>query len=158
MARRAALLITLLLVAIGAAACGRATQAEIDQALGITPTPTPSQEQIAASTAAAASAVAAQTAAAANPAPAGQVAALGDVTRGSRQFTTQCAGCHRPGGPGGDILTPGGPGAAVAVETLLPLLREGTGHPVPPGPYPATLLSDSAIQDLAAFIRSRAAP
>jgi mono/diheme cytochrome c family protein len=159
MARRAALLISLIAVAVGVAACGRASQAEIDQALGITPTPTPSQEQIAASTAAAASAVAAQTAAAANPAPGGgQAAAVGDVTRGSRQFTTQCAGCHRPGGPGGDILAPGGPGVDVTYETLLPLIREGNGHPVPPGPYPATLLSDSAVQDLAAFIRSRAAP
>jgi len=158
MAKRAALLIVLIAVAVGVAACGRASQAEIDQALGITPTPTPSQEQIAASTAAAASAAAAQTAAAANPAPAAQAAAVGDVSRGSRQFTTQCAGCHRPGGPGGDILAPGGPGVDVTYETLLPLLREGTGHPVPPGPFPPTRLSDSAVQDLAAFIRSRAAP
>lgn len=157
MVRHAAFLITLVAVAVGVAACGRASQAEIEQALGITPTPTMSADQLAASTAAAASAVAAQTVAAQNPAPAA-AAVLGDVTRGSRQFTTQCAGCHRPGGPGGDILAPGGPGAGVAFETLLPLVREGTGHAVPPGPYPPTLLSDSAVQDLAAYIRSRAAP
>ena len=156
MLKRTTFLVTLIAVAAGVAGCGRASQAEIDQALSITPTATPSQEQVAASTAAAASALATQTAAASNPA--GQVAALGDVTRGSRQFTVQCAGCHRPGGPGGDILAPGGPGADVAPDALLTMLRQGTGHPVPPGPYSPSQLSDSAIHDLAAFIRSRAAP
>lgn len=154
MPRRPAFLVILIGIAVGGAACGRASQIEIDQALGITPTPTMSAEQIVASTAAAATAVAERTAAASE----GQAATLGDVTRGNRQFTTQCAGCHRPNGPGGDILAPGGAGADVAAETLLPLVREGTGHPVPPGPFPATLLSDTAVQDIAAFIRSRAAP
>lgn len=158
MHRRAALLVTFVGIAIGVAACGRASQIEIDQALGITPTPTLSAEQLAASTVAAASAVAAQTVAAQAAEAGGQAAALGDVTRGSRQFTTQCAGCHRPNGPGGDILAPGSGGADVNAETLLPLVRNGTGHPVPPGPFPATLLSDAAVRDIAAFIRSRASP
>lgn len=157
MGTRATFLVVLLGVAIGVAACGRASQIEIDQALGITPTPTLSGEQIAASAAAAASAVAARTAAA-DTAQGGQAAALGDVSRGSRQFTTQCAGCHRPNGPGGDILAPGSAGADVSYDLLFPMIRDGAGHAAPPGPYPATLLNDEAIRDIAAFIQSRAAP
>ena len=157
MAKRASLMVTLIALALAAAACGRAGQAEIEQALGITPTPTADPATVAAETAAAAAAAAAPTPAS-TPGPGGQVAALGDVTLGNRQFVTQCAGCHGPGGRGGDILAPGGAGADVTFETLLPLIREGVNHPAPPGPYPATLISDGAVADIAAFIRSRAAP
>lgn len=159
MAKRGTLLVTLIGLAIAVAACGRASQAEIEQALGITPTATASAAEIATGTAAAAQAtVAAETAvaAAASAGVDGEQVAVGDVTRGSRQFLTQCSGCHRAGGAGPDLLSPGSVGAAVDVETLMPLIREGIGHPVPPGPYPAPLLSDGSIADLAAYIASEA--
>ena len=158
MGKRAVLLVTLTVLAVAMASCGRASPAEIDQALGITPTPTASAAQMATATAAAAAAEAARTASASSPGAGREVAALGDVTRGSRQFTTQCSGCHGPSGRGPDILSPGSAGADVTAENLLPLIREGANHPVPPGPYPATLLNDAAVTDIAAFIRSRAAP
>ena len=158
MGKRAVLLMTLTMLAVAMASCGRASPAEIDQALGITPTPTASAAQMATGTAAAAAAAAARTASASSPGAGGQVAALGDVTRGSMQFTTQCSGCHGPSGRGPDILSPGSAGGGVTAENLLPLIREGANHPVPPGPYPATLISDAAVADIAAFIRSRAAP
>jgi mono/diheme cytochrome c family protein len=157
MGRRGILLVTLIGVALAVASCGRASQTEIEQALGITPTATASAAQIATGTAAAAATTTAQTAVAAAPAgtdPAAEVA-LGDVNRGNLQFLTQCSGCHRPGGAGPDLLAAGGAGAGVTTETLLPLIRDGIGHPVPPGPYPATLLSDGSIADIAAYIAAQ---
>ncbi|MDQ3780140.1 MAG: cytochrome c [Chloroflexota bacterium] len=158
MGRLAALLLSMLAVVLSIAACGRADKAEINQALGITPPPTVSAEQVASRESEAAAAASAQAAAAsASPGTAGQ-AALGDVTRGDRQFLTQCSGCHSPGGRGSNLLQPGEPGASVTAETLLTVLRDGVGHSTPPGPYSASRLSDAAIRDLAAYIRSRAAP
>jgi len=149
-----------LAVATFAVACGRATEDEINQALGITPTPTASAEEIATGTAAAAATREARTAVVAAGSPgAGSpaaVAAAGDVTRGRLQFLTQCQACHGPAGRGGNLLEPGGPGAGATFERLLPLIREGTGHPDPPGPYSPTLVTDNIIRDLAAFIRSQA--
>ena len=148
------LLVTTLVLAVGLMACGRATEEQINQALGITPTPTPSPEEIASATAAAAATELAQLTEEAAP----QGAPLrGDVTRGQMQFMTQCSGCHGPGGQGGNILEPGGPGAEVSSESLLPLIREGVGHPEDLV-FSATEITDSQVENLAAFIRSRATP
>src|SRR5829696_6246901 len=144
--RRLALLVALITVALGAAACGRATEDQINQALGITPTATQSAEQVAAATEAVSATAAARLLAASSPGAAG-AAVLGDVTQGSRQFQTQCSGCHRPGGAGPDILSPGSPGETVTAEMLLPLVREAVGHADPPGPYPKTLVSDKQVAD-----------
>src|SRR5215211_5587564 len=100
--RRLVLLVALITVALGAAACGRATEDEINQALGITPTATQSAEQAVAATEAANSTAEARQLAASSPG----AGILGDVTSGRRIFQTQCSGCHRPGGPGADILSP----------------------------------------------------
>ncbi len=158
--QRALFLLAALLIAVVAVACGRASVTDIDQALGITPTPTPSAAQLATGTAVAAATSDARTAVAVaavnSPAAGGAAASSGDVTRGSVQFLTNCQGCHGPGGSGGNLLAAGGPGATVAFESALPLIREGVGHPSPPGPFPATRLSDSNIRDLIAFIQSRA--
>ena len=153
--RRGIVLAAAVSITLAVAACGRATEQEINQALGITPTPTPSAAQIATATAAASATAAARAAAASSPGTGGE-AALGDVSRGNRVFTTWCSGCHGPGAQGPNILEPGGPGTAVTLETLLPLVREGTGHSSPPGPYKVTEISDNAVRDLAAYIRSRA--
>lgn len=158
MRTRAFSLVSVTALVLLVAACGRATDAEIDQALGITPTATASAAQLATGTARAAAAATQAAVAAAGGSPGAEVAAVGDVTRGSRQFTVSCMGCHRAGGAGPDLLAPGGPGAAASAATLLPLLREGVGHAVPPGPYTATELSDATIANLAAYIQSRAAP
>lgn len=151
MRRRLTLLVSVVTVALVTAACGRATDDQINQLLGITPTPTLSAEAIASATEAAQATADARLVAASSP---GAVA-LGDVTSGSRQFQTWCAGCHRPGGAGPDILSAGSPGAKVTADTLLPLVRDGAGH-TPPGPYRPTEISDKQIADVAAYILAEA--
>jgi mono/diheme cytochrome c family protein len=151
--RRSALLVALISVALGAAACGRATEDQINQALGITPTATQSAEQVASATEAASATAAARLLAASSPGAVAQ----GDVSQGSRQFQTWCSGCHGPGGVGPDIRSPGSPGASVTAATLLPLVREGVGHSDPPGPYGKTEISDKQIADIAAYLNSQAA-
>ena len=151
--RRIVLLVSLITVALGAAACGRATDDQINQALGITPTATQSAGQVAAATESASATAEARQLAASSPG----AGILGDVTSGRRIFQTQCSGCHRPGGPGADILSPGSPGETVTAETLLPLVREAVDHADPPGPYPKTLVSDKQVADIAAYLRDQAA-
>jgi mono/diheme cytochrome c family protein len=146
-------LVSLITVALGAAACGRATDDQINQALGITPTATQSAEQVAAATEAANATAEARLLAASSPG----AGTLGDVTLGRRLFQTQCSGCHRPGGQGADILSPGSPGETASAETLLPLVRQSVGHADPPGPYPKTLISDKQVADIAAYLRDQAA-
>jgi mono/diheme cytochrome c family protein len=158
--RRFVLLVSLITVALGAAACGRATEDQINQALGITPTATQSAEQIAAATEAASATAAARRLAASSPGAAGAAGAavLGDVTQGSRQFQTWCSGCHGPGGQGPDIRSPGSPGESVTAESLLALVREGVGHPAPPDPpgvYRTTEITDKQVADLAAYLRDQ---
>ena len=146
MRRRSTILLTLIAIALVGVACGRATQDQINQALGITPTATASAEELAAATESAEATAAARELAASSPA----AAALGDVTQGRRQFMTWCTGCHRAGGQGPDILSPGSPGASVTAESLLPLIREARGHADPPGPYRETEITDDQIADIAA--------
>ncbi len=150
---RSTLLLTLVAIALVGAACGRATEDQINQALGITPTATSSAEEIAAAAKAASATAATRLLAASSP---GAVA-LGDVTQGSRQFNTWCSGCHGPGGAGPDILSAGSPGSTVTAESLLPLVREGIGHSDPPGPYRSTEITDKQIADIAAYLNSEAA-
>ena len=154
--RRLALLVAVITVALGAAACGRATEDQINQALGITPTATQSAEQVASATEAASATAAARLLAASSPGAAAQ----GDVRQGSRQFQTWCSGCHGPGGVGPDIRSPGSPGATVTAESLLALVREGVGHPEPPDPpgvYRTTEISDKQVADIAAYLNEQAA-
>ncbi len=153
MRNRGTLLLATVVMAVALAACGRATDVQINQALGITPTPTQSAEEIASATSAAVASATERAIAEAEPA--GQ--ALGDATRGQRQFTTQCVGCHRAGGQGPDILEPDSPGSSVTPDSLLALVRDGTGHPEGLT-YSSTQLTDSQVNDLAAYIRSEAAP
>ncbi|MDQ2652549.1 MAG: cytochrome c [Chloroflexota bacterium] len=149
MLKRLGLMTTVVTVALTLAACGRASEDQINQALGITPTATMSAEQITESTAAASATSAARELALASPGG----DAAGDVTAGMRQFNTWCIGCHGPGGAGPDILSPGSPGSAVDPASLLTMIREGEGH-TPPGPYKPTELSDKQVTDLAAYLQS----
>lgn len=152
--QRAALLLAIGGLALALVACGRASEADILSAVGITPTATRSPEEIAASTATAAAQQTAEAAEAGSPAV--DVAALGDVTRGRGTFGTWCVNCHTPGGggTGPDILAPGSAGAAITLDSLTVLLRQGENHP--PGPYQSFSISDRAIGDLAAYILAEA--
>ena len=156
MLKRLGLMTTVVAVALTVTACGRATEEQINQALGITPTATMSAEQIAESTAAASATSAARELALASPGAAGGVAA-GDVTAGMRQFDTWCIGCHGPGGAGPDVLSPGSPGSSVDPATLQAMIREGEGH-TPPGAYKPTELSDKQIVDIAAYLQTAPGP
>lgn len=161
---RAVGLLTILTVAMFAVACGRATDDEINQALGITPTATASVDQLATSSAVAVVTRDARTAAAVtglanlggSPAAVESVAVIGDVSRGRSQFTLRCALCHNPGGKGGNLLAVGGPGASASYDDWLPMIRDGTGHPKPPGPFPPSVLTDRQLQDLVAFVEAQA--
>ncbi len=147
--RRLTLLVTVISIALIGAACGRATEDQINQALGITPTATMSPEQIASATAAVTSTHEAKLLASSSPG----AASVGDVAAGKRQYDTWCIGCHGPGGSGPEILAAGSPGASVTLETMTAMIRDGTGH-TPPGVYKETELSDKQIADLTAYLQS----
>lgn len=149
---RAGLLVTLTAVALLVMACGRASDAEIFSAIGITPTPTQSPEQIATATAAVAAQQTAVAAAVASPGVGGGGAvAMGDITRGGRTFNSNCVQCHSASAAGGDILAPGGPAGALTLETLTVLVRDAPNH-APPGPYQTFQISDRALNDLLAYL------
>lgn len=151
MRTRLTLLVAIMGVAFLVAACGRATEKEINQALGITPTPTLSAEAVATGTAAAAGAAATRTAEAAMPASPGAAVALGDVTRGRTQFTLNCIGCHGPAGSGGNLLEAGGPASGLTYEQLLAVVRQGQNHPTK---FETFQISDKSIADVLAYIQA----
>ncbi len=151
------MLLMLVTIALVVTACGRASDEQINQALGITPTPTPSQDDLATSTAVAEAADAARLAELASPSGAAAPIALGNVTLGRSQFQTNCMGCHGPFSQiGPKLLEPGGVGAELTLDEVQAVIRDGTGHPVPPGPYPQSRLADSGIRDVYAYILSEA--
>jgi mono/diheme cytochrome c family protein len=148
---RSAGLLTILTLALLLIACGRATDQEIDQALGITPTatadPTISAEETAAAEAAAAS-----------PGGSETVAVTGNATLGKSKYSFTCAVCHRAGGGGSapDLTDAGGPGATLTLETLTSVVRDGEGHP--PGPYETFEVTDSDIANILAFLLGETTP
>ena len=129
-------------------ACGRATEEQIDQALGITPTPTVDAAE------AARASKEAEVAGAASPVDTNAgVAALGRT-----KFQFNCQTCHSPGGTAPDLLATGGPYANIDYATLYPILREGEGHSPSPGPYETFVITDDDIANIGAYIREQAAP
>src|SRR6476659_1937793 len=98
--RGSILAITFLSVLIVVVACGRASEDDINNALGIKPTATLSDEQIAQATNAAGEAASAIAAGGSPDA----VAAIpvGDVRLGQQQFQFQCVACHKANGFGLD--------------------------------------------------------
>jgi mono/diheme cytochrome c family protein len=153
MRRRAMLLVMTIGMVLAAVACGRASQHQIDQALGITPTATLSPGDLATSTARAL----AQASAAVNASP-GSVAALGNVTQGRSTFQFNCAQCHRADGSGrGPSLEgPNSPEIALSDDQIKDLIRNGTNHSPPngPGPYQPFKINDARIADIIAYLRS----
>lgn len=142
---------TVIAISFFAAACGRSTEDQINQALGITPTATLTTEQLDSAAAAASATSTARQLALSSPG----AAAFGDVTAGKRQFDTWCTGCHGPGGSGPDILAAGSAGAKADPDFLLALVREGAGH-TPPGAYKVTEISNKQVLDLSAYLISSA--
>lgn len=146
--RQRSMVLGVIAVVLLVAACGRATQEEIDQALGITPTPTEDPAEVAVA-AEEASAVA-DASGAASPVE----EYVGTAALGRTRFQFTCQICHSASGSAPDLLEPGGPYADVDYATLYPILREGEGHP--PGPYESFELTDSDIANIAAYIREQA--
>ena len=160
---RLSLLLTMAGLAVVLVACGRASPAQIDAALGITPSPTLSTEQIATGTAEAIADQETRTAAQAELASPGSdggdanLAATGNPTIGRTQFTNWCLRCHQPGGAGqGPALAgPTSPTTGMTDQQLFDLVRTGEGHPVPPGPITTVTLTDRQLIDVLAYIRSQ---
>ncbi|MGH2561238.1 MAG: c-type cytochrome [Thermomicrobiales bacterium] len=158
MRQRATLLVTIIGIAVIAVACGRASEADINQALGITPTPTQSTGDLATAAARAAAAATQQAAAQASGSPA---VAQGDVTQGSTFYRITCAQCHRPDGSGqGPALAEANsPILGFTVEQFDAFLR---GDPSPGGivhtraAFTTAELSDKRITDIYAYLQSEA--
>jgi mono/diheme cytochrome c family protein len=146
--RRLSFLVTVFALALVGVACGRATEDQINQALGITPTATLTAEQIAASTAAVTATHEALLLAASTPC----VASVGDVAAGKRQYDVWCIACHSAGGAGPDLLSAGSVGSTVKLESMTALIRDGENHP--PGAYRETEISDTQIADVTAYLLS----
>lgn len=149
-------------LAVVLVACGRASPADIDAALGITPTATLSAEQIVAGTEQAVASEQTRTAAQASIASpvAGQsveLAAAGNATLGGNTFRLYCVACHSPaGGPKGPSLVgPDNPTVARSDQELFDLIRTGEGHAVPPGPYTTSTITDRQLIDILAYIREQ---
>jgi mono/diheme cytochrome c family protein len=147
--RQRSALLSVIAVVLFAVACGRATEEQIDQALGITPEPTSSATEIAqVNDGAAASAVAS---------PADENAGVAALGRTKFQFN--CQVCHSATGTAPDLLEPGGPYQDLDYATLYPIVREGEeGHTPRPGPIEEFTLTDDDIANLAAYVREQAAP
>jgi mono/diheme cytochrome c family protein len=157
MRKRATLLVAIIGIAIIAVACGRASEDEINQALGITPTPTQSAGDIATATARAAEAATQQALAQASGSPA--AVAQGDITQGRNFYRITCSQCHRPDGSGrGPALAiPDSPILAYTTEEFAAFLR---GEPSPGGivhsrpPYTTAELSEERVADIYAYLLS----
>lgn len=161
MRNRATVMAMAIGIVIFAAACGRASEDEINDLLGIVPTPTLSSEQIAQATEQAAAQASAAAAALASPgaSPVGEVAggfdaSQGDVAIGRQQFQFKCQQCHRPDGAGtGPVLAgPDNPSVALSDNDIAVLVREGHGTSNPmvePG------LSDAQLAGIIMFIRDQ---
>lgn len=155
--RRSSLIVCLLSLAVLAVACGRASEDDINSALGITPTATRNAEQIAGATT---TAQAQETQVAANAAgtpasaddAAAQLLANGNVALGQTVFFQNCLSCHGPNAPAGVLNGPND--ADLSAGSFAALIRDGTGHPAPPGPFPTQRISDDQLRNLYAWLVS----
>lgn len=151
------------LIAVIAVACGRASQDEVYQALGITPTPTLSDQQIAENTAVAVAEaeteVAVLTAVAASPVDGGggaNLAAAGNPLSGRTSFQQRCMSCHRVGGTGiaPELAGPGNPATALTDQEIVDLVRTGEGHGETV-PFDEVAIREDQLIDVLAYIREQ---
>jgi mono/diheme cytochrome c family protein len=157
MRKRGSILAVTLLTVLVVVACGRASEQDINKALGIEPTATLSGEQIAQATKAAeaaASAIAAGSPVATQAG--GAVLAQGDVRLGQQQFTFQCGQCHRPEGSGRGpaLLGADSPVNDMTDQQLFDLVRLGEGHGDQP-PVSTARLSDRQLASIVTYIRDQ---
>ena len=159
--RGSILAVTFLSVLIVVVACGRASEEDINNALGIKPTATLSDQQIAQATEAAnaaASAIAAGGTPAAAESGIAAILQLGDITLGQQQFQFQCTACHQASGQGtGPALTgPDSPITDMTDEQLYDLVRNGTGH-TGQQPVSTVRVSDRQLASIILYIRDQLA-
>ena len=149
--RRRAMALSMIAVLLLVVACGRATEQQIEQALGITPEPTvdPAETSVVAD---------ASGGGAATPGSGDADANAGVAALGRTKFQFNCQTCHSPSGTAPDLLAKGGIGTDIDYATLYPILREGEGHSPAPGPYETFVLTDADIANIGAYIREQAAP
>jgi mono/diheme cytochrome c family protein len=160
---RAFFLASALLVAMILVACGRASEDEINAALGITPTATMSAGDQVEATEQANSRATEQAAVAggATPNSAGDttdLAQLGSVQLGRTTFAVQCQRCHSPTGTGvgGALVGSTSPTVAMTDTQIYNLLKVGTGHDkTTGGPGALPNVTDKQIYDIIAFIRDQ---
>lgn len=151
------------IVGVIAVACGRASPADIDSALGITPSATLSEQQVADSTAAAIAEAETRTAAQAalsSPGAAGgpvDFASAGNPLAGRTAFNGRCIGCHKVGGAGlgPELAGPDNPAVALTDQQIIDLVRTGEGHASPPGPLTEVDINEQQMIDILAFIREQ---
>lgn len=148
-------------LAVIAVACGRATEDDINSALGITPTATLSADQQSTATAEAA-ARATDVALGIAPSPGSlddvDLASLGNVTLGRTAFAVQCQRCHTPNGNGAAAALSGAnnPAAPLTDSQLYSLMADGTNHGKDiGGPGALTTLTDAQIYNIIAFLRGQ---
>lgn len=155
--RGSILALTFLSVLIVVVACGRASEQDINDALGIKPTATLSEEQISLSTEVAMEAASA-IASGGTPEPVNGGLPVGDVRLGQQQFQFQCLACHQPSGAGqGPALTgPDSPVIAMTDQQLFDLVRLGEGH-TGQQPISQVRLSDLQLASIIAYIREQIA-
>jgi len=158
---RALLLASVILVSVVLVACGRASEDDINAALGITPTATLSAEQVAQATEDA-NALATQLATSggtpSNALNNTNLAALGSVQLGRTNFATQCQRCHTPSGTGAAAALVGAtsPSTQLTDVQIYDMLKNGTNHEkAEGGPGPLNLLTDDQIYNIIAFIRDQ---
>ena len=159
MRRRGTILLTALGVAVFAAACGRASDDEINDLLGIVPTPTLTGAQIAMATSEAQAEASAQAAAlesGSSPVAVagGFDASEGNVTLGRQQLQFQCQQCHRPDGAGAGpaLAIADSPVDALTDDQVATLVRDGHGGA---DGYTVARLNDDQLASIIAFIRQQ---
>lgn len=159
---RAYWLIALIGLATVAVACGRATESDINAALGITPTATMSAEDISTATQEAienATRVAEGGGGIDSAASdTTNLAALGNALIGRTTFISNCTGCHVANGSGVAPPIPGADGVAAPLTDMqvYNVIREGVNHGEDVGgPGARANLTDKQIYDMIAFIRSQ---
>jgi mono/diheme cytochrome c family protein len=153
----------LLVTAAILVACGRASEDEINAALGITPTATMTAEDQAKATEQANSRATEQAAIAGGATPNSaldttNLAALGNVSVGRTTFAVQCQRCHSPTGTGagGALVGSTSPTVALTDAQIYNLLKVGTGHDkATGGPGALPNVTDKQIYDMIAFIRDQ---
>ena len=155
--RGSVLALAFLSVLIVVVACGRASEQDINNALGIEPTATLSDQQIAQASEVAVAAASA-IAAGGTPKPVNGGLPVGDVRLGQQQFQFQCMQCHQPSGagPGGAITVPESPVVAMTDLEIFDLVRTGEGHAEVAG-ISAVRLSDKQLASIIAYIRDQIA-